>query len=326
MRSWLKKAALAAGLLLVAAIAVAFVVQARRDARIREQHPPPGQFVDLGGHRLHYRLFGEGPVTFVLEAGGGEYGATWQGIEDELGAIGRVFAYDRAGMGWSEEGPHPRSISRLTEELHTALENAAIPGPYVVVGHSLGGAIATLFAMEYPEQVAGLLLLDPSHKDQVRRLPQPPAWQRMLVTQLTRTAPLGLPNLVFDESDPVKTQAKHGRTFGAELRGAMQSAEDMESMVIDLGDTPVYVLTNGCRETGPAATAEENRARWELWRGLHGELIESSQSDVRRHIIVEEACHYIHYDRPEVVIQAAQELVARITADSADERGRVEGS
>jgi pimeloyl-ACP methyl ester carboxylesterase len=313
---WLKKSAIGLALLLAAATAVAFVFQARRDARILEQNPPPGQFVDVGGHNLHYRLLGAGPVTFVLEGGAGEYGATWEGIEGDLGDIGRVFVYDRAGMGWSEQGPHPRTISRIVGELHRALDRANVPGPYVLVGHSLGGVIATLYAMEHSAQVAALLLLDPSHKDQVRRLPQAPAWQRMLATQLTRTAPLGLPRLVFGESDPVKTQTSHGLTFGAEIRGALKSAEDMASAPIDLGDTPIYVLTNGARTRGPFATEEANREHWNLWKGLHEELVESSTSTLRRHIIVDQAGHYIHYDRPEAVVAAAEELVARLTDES----------
>ncbi|NIP78401.1 MAG: alpha/beta fold hydrolase, partial [Gemmatimonadetes bacterium] len=130
----------------------------------------------MGGHQLHYRLLGEGPVTFVLESGGGEYSGTWGEIEDDLGEIGRVFVYDRAGMGWSEEGPHPRTVDRIVDELHTALERADVPAPYVLMGHSLGGMIATLYSMEHPGEVAGLLLIDPSHKDQMKRLPQPPAW------------------------------------------------------------------------------------------------------------------------------------------------------
>ncbi|NIP78402.1 MAG: hypothetical protein GWM90_04045 [Gemmatimonadetes bacterium] len=136
----------------------------------------------------------------------------------------------------------------------------------------------------------------------------------MLLTQLTRAAPFGLPRLVFgSSSDPVKNQGKHGRTFGAEIRGAMASARDHEGTTIDLGNTPIYVLTGrGNRTSGPMPTAEENRVRWEIWRDLHEELLESSTSAIRRHMVVEEAGHYIHRDRPGVVVDAARELVARL--------------
>lgn len=324
MRRWLSRTALALAFLLVVAAAAGYVLQERRDARVLAEHPPPGRFVDVGGHELHYRLFGDGRVTFVLEAGGGEYGATWEGIEDGLSRLGRVFVYDRAGMGWSEEGPHPRTIRRITSELRAALRGAGVSPPYVLVGHSLGGAIATFYGMEHSAEVAGLLLVDPSHKDQVREMPQPPAWQRALLTQLTRTAPVGLPRLVFGgSSDPVKTQAKHVRSFGAEIRGAMRWAEKWAGTEIDLGDTPVYVLTNGGDPAaGPMASGERNRERWEIWKRLHADLVEASSSDVRRHIVVEDAGHYIHYDRPGAVLEAAAELVERITADSAGASAR----
>lgn len=318
MKRRLKRVAILVALVLVAGAAVGYALQERRDARVVAENPPSGRFVDVGGHELHYRLFGEGRVTFVLEAGGGEYGATWEGIEGELARLGRVFVYDRAGMGWSEEGPHPRTISQIVEELHAALHAASVPPPYVLVGHSLGGAIATSYAMEHPDEVAGLLLVDPSHKDQVRKMPQPPAWQRVLITQLTRTAPIGLPRLVFGgASDPVKTQSKHVRTFGAEIRGAHLSATRWADEEIDLGDTPIYVLTRGDTTAGPMATEAENRTRWEIWKDLHADLVAASRGDVRRHIVVEGAGHYIHYDRPDAVLDAAEELVERITADSA---------
>lgn len=317
MSQWLKKVAIALVLFLVVGAAVGYALQERRDARIVAENPPPGRFVDVGGHELHYRQLGDGPVTFVLEAGGGEYGATWSDVEEELARIGRVFVYDRAGLGWSEEGPHPRTISRIVEELHAALDAASVPPPYVLVGHSLGGAIATFYAMEHPEEVAGLLLLDPSHKDQVREMPQPPAWQRALLTQLTRTAPIGLPRLVFGgSSDPVKMQTKHVRTFGAEIRGAMRSADEWSGTPIELGRTPIFVLTKGDPTVGPMATDEENWERWEIWQRLHADLVGASSSDIRRHVVVEGAGHYIHYDRPDAVLEAAEELVGRITADA----------
>ena len=317
MKTALKKIGIALVLLLLVAAAVGYFIQQQRDARTLAANPPPGDFVDVGGHELHYRLFGEGPVTFVLEAGGGEYSATWSEVETELARLGHVFVYDRAGMGWSEEGPHPRTIQQIVDELHAVLAAANVAGPHLMVGHSLGGLIVTFYAMEYPEDVAGLLLIDPSHKDQMRKMPQPPAWQLTLVTQLTRMAPIGLPQLILfgESSNSMKARSKHVRTFGAELRGVIHSVEQWAEQEIDLGDTPIYVLTNGEPTRGPMATEEQNRDSWEIWRRLHASLLEASTSDVERHVIVEGAGHYIHHDRPGAVVEAAEELARRISAD-----------
>ncbi|MCX6024566.1 MAG: alpha/beta hydrolase, partial [Chloroflexi bacterium] len=110
-------------------------------------YPPPGQMVDVGGYRLHIHCIGAGGPTVVIDAGLGDWSASWGSwVQPDVAKTTRVCAYDRAGMGYSEPGPPPRSAEHFAQELHTLLHQGGVPGPYVLVGHSLGGLTARVFA------------------------------------------------------------------------------------------------------------------------------------------------------------------------------------
>jgi pimeloyl-ACP methyl ester carboxylesterase len=129
------------------------------------RYPPAGQMVDVGGYRLHLHCVGEGSPTVILEAGGGGNVLHWMLVQPAIAQSTRVCAYDRAGLGWSEPGPLPRTPQRIVRELHTLLTNARIPGPYILVGHSIGGKYVRLYSSQYPQDVAGLVLVDARHED-----------------------------------------------------------------------------------------------------------------------------------------------------------------
>ena len=139
-----------------------------------DQHsafPGPGRMVSVDGHRLHLNCTGEGSPTIVLEAGGGYTSVEWSAwIQPGLSDHTRVCAYDRAGMGWSEPSPEPTDATQISGELHVLLQEARGGGPYVLVGHSLGGLYSRVYAERYPEEVAGMVLVDSSHPDQFERL------------------------------------------------------------------------------------------------------------------------------------------------------------
>ena len=124
-------------------------------------HPPPGKLVDLGTHRLHLLESGRGGPTILLEAGLMSTMLSWSELHRSLAASFRVVSYDRAGLGWSDLGPMPRTADRIVDELHNLLQRAAIPPPYVLVGHSFGGLTMPLFAARFPDEVAGMVLVDP---------------------------------------------------------------------------------------------------------------------------------------------------------------------
>ena len=138
--------------------AVYQILGARKDAKL---YPPPGRLVDLGTHRLHLLESGTGGPTILLEAGLMSTVLSWAELQHSLSKSFRVASYDRAGLGWSDLGPMPRTADRLVDELHALLQQAAIPPPYVLVGHSFGGLTMPVFAARFPDEVAGMVLVDP---------------------------------------------------------------------------------------------------------------------------------------------------------------------
>ena len=113
---------------------VGYIYEPMAEAADVKAYPPPGQMVDVGGYRLHIHCTGEGSPTVVIESGWGEMSASWAWVQPEVAKTTRVCTYDRAGMGWSESSPNPRTAREYAKELHTLLEKANVPGPYVLVG------------------------------------------------------------------------------------------------------------------------------------------------------------------------------------------------
>ncbi len=124
---------------------------------------PPGRLVDVGGFKLHVNCAGEGSPAVVLDAALGGSSISWSLVQPDVAADTRVCSYDRAGFGWSEAGPMPRTASRIAGELHVLLDRAGVPPPFVLVGHSFGGFVMRIFAGRYRSDVAGLVLVDPAH-------------------------------------------------------------------------------------------------------------------------------------------------------------------
>ena len=131
--------------------------------------PPPGQLVDIGGYRLHLWCMGAGAPAVVLESGLGGGAFTWPQVQKETARFTRVCAYDRAGLGYSDPSPGPRTSGRIAQELSLLIERSAFGGPVVLVGASLGGFAARILASEHRELVAGLVLVDASHEQQRAR-------------------------------------------------------------------------------------------------------------------------------------------------------------
>jgi pimeloyl-ACP methyl ester carboxylesterase len=211
--------------LLVLAVAGA-IYQAIATALAERAYPPPGEMVDVGGYRLHINCTGQGSPTVILDAGSGLFSAQWVRVQRQVSDTTRVCAYDRAGMGWSEMGPDPRDAQQITSELHTLLGKAGIEGPYVLVGHSYGGMYMQTYAARYPDEVAGVALVDSStdpdqfsHQPEAQDSNEPQKQTSAVVSQLERfgislPARLGIVRLLsmLDPASPELPQEQRAQT------------------------------------------------------------------------------------------------------------------
>jgi pimeloyl-ACP methyl ester carboxylesterase len=143
--------------------------QALAESNDARAYPPPGQLLDVGGYKLHLYCIGNGAPTVILDAAFPAQVSNWVWVQPQIAKTTRVCAYDRAGHGWSDLGSEPRDAKQQARELKTLLEKANEKGPFVLVGHSLGGLYAREFTDMYPDQVAGMVLIESSHPDSWKR-------------------------------------------------------------------------------------------------------------------------------------------------------------
>lgn len=126
---------------------------------------PSGRLLDLGGYKLHLNCTGRGTPVVVLSAGAGDFSFDWTLVQSQVASFTRVCSYDRGGEAWSDLGPKPRTMYQEVFDLHRLLMAAGEHGPFVLVGQSLGGMVGRIFAMRYPDETVGLVLVDSFHED-----------------------------------------------------------------------------------------------------------------------------------------------------------------
>ncbi len=163
---WFARIAFALVGLVVLWLGLAAVYGRYAAARDRSLYPPLGVLVDIGGRKIHMYCVGHGAPTVVLEAALGAPTVLWKQMQPRLSRVTRTCSYDRDGIGWSDESNRPRSAQGFSNDLHRALLAAKEHGPFVIAAHSLGGMLALDFARAYPDDVAGMVLLDPTHPRQ----------------------------------------------------------------------------------------------------------------------------------------------------------------
>jgi pimeloyl-ACP methyl ester carboxylesterase len=244
-------------------------------ARDDGKYAMPGRLIDVGGHRFHINCTGTGSPTVVLEPGLGEPSVAMSWIAPNVATTTRVCVYDRAGRGWSESASAPQDGVQVATDLHTLLERAGEPGPYVLAGHSAGGLYVLNFAHLYPQQVAGVVLLDSMHPEQYTKIDGWPAFYRIfrrasaLLPSLSRLG-LGhvlyqgaygdLPPLARDEQRAFWSTPRHSgsvRDEFSKLRTAMAQARSLTT----LGDRPLVVMTAEKEAPGGWMAAQDELAK-----------------------------------------------------------------
>jgi pimeloyl-ACP methyl ester carboxylesterase len=259
--------------LLLSAVGGAF--ETYRESVDRGRYPMPGRMIDVGGHKLHLDCTGTGGPTVVIEAGMGEPSTVMAWIAPAVATTTRVCVYDRAGRGWSESVAQPQDGVQVATDLHTLLERAGEPGPYVLAGHSAGGIYVLNFAQLYQEQVAGIVLLDSMHPEQYSKIASWPAFYEMyrrvsaVLPSLSRfgvgrvvaqTSYGDLPPSARREQRAFWSTPRHNRSVRdefSEIRTAMAQAKSLTS----IGDRPLVVLTAQKEALGGWMAAQDDLAQ-----------------------------------------------------------------
>jgi pimeloyl-ACP methyl ester carboxylesterase len=246
---------LSATLLVLAAAAVGAGTRQVSTDPFADANPAPGATLSVHGHDLHIDCRGQGSPTVVLFSGLGEFSASWARIVDGTTPSTRVCAYDRPGQGWSDDLAEPQDAAAATEDLHVLLEAAGETGPFVLVGHSIGGPYAMTYAHQYPDEVAGMVLLDstsPHQFDAIATYPREYAMMRRAYGVLPTLARLGLGELLAgshlpaDEAGPVNdmnTSPRAGRNSRDEV-SMLPEVFKAAQRLTTLGDRPLVVLTS----------------------------------------------------------------------------------
>jgi pimeloyl-ACP methyl ester carboxylesterase len=303
-------------LILIAGLALAGAsyeaIAAGGDAKA---YPPPGRLIDVGGYRLHIQCVGTGSPTVVLDAGLGRTSLDWSLVQPVIGQTTRVCAYDRAGMGWSDSGPAPRTPAQIAGELHTLLGNAGIAGPYVLVGHSLGGKNVRLFALQHPDEVAGMVLVDArgEYVDEHTSPAEAQAFQQAMAQQGTiygLARALGVVRLVGASQEGTPALPSETRLamalFTTGQRGIATTAAEGQQRAADdrqlqaapsLGARPLIVLAAG-----------QNMEQTPYW--AEAQRRQAALSTNGRLIVAEGSGHGIQLEQPALVIDAVQQVVA----------------
>ena len=285
-------------------------------------HGPPGRLIDIGGYKLHIFCQGQGGPVVIFDAGIGGFSLDWVTVQRMLEKNVMACAYDRAGYGWSDEGPSPRTTDQIVEELHRLLQKAPIPPPYVLVGHSFGGYNMQYFAKAYPGETAGLVLVDSSHPEQVDRLPESPARREKSRSSEMITVFQGQSTFQYYPEDVIPalfSTLSLRKTYTTQRRESVNFAMSGDQVISagPLPDIPLTVITRGKQAwpDNPYGNMLEL-----AWLEMQKEL--ASMTPQGKQIIAEQSTHLIHLEQPDLVASAILSVVKEVHHTLADTKIR----
>jgi len=332
---WVGRILLGFVALLLIVLSITLLAGAKAKSDLKAKYPPPGAMVDVGGYRLHIFCEGTGSPTVIMESGLGDPSLLWALVRPEIAKATRTCVYDRAGLGWSDLSPKPRTAENIVKELHTLLTNAGIAGPYVLVGHSMGGVYMRLYAHNYPDDVVGMVLVESSHEEQISRFPeafvkfrkqstqrflqQLKAYKLLVAIGAFALAPSKVP---VDDKLPQASReiyqalaaadTKFVETVIAEQRAVEPNlAQVNAARITTLGNIPLIVLSRGQSDLSPSGadlSPEVIQQVEQIWQQLQTELALLSPQGKRA--VAEQSGHYIQLKQPQLVIDAIKQVVA----------------
>jgi len=301
MRRWTIRALVGLASLLVLTALTGAVYQTVATRRELVATPAPGQLVDIGGHSLHLWCTGTGAPAVILDDGLGGSSVGWGFVQPEVAGFTRVCSYDRAGMGYSDPGPSPRTARRIASELATLLDRSGIAGPVVLVGASIAGFNVRVFASDHPERAAGLVLVDASHEADTHEVPP----MARFVPLLSTIGVLRFFGVSFGqriESLPTSVQ-RYARATRFRTAGYQAAADE----IIHVRESVSEVNSSRRKLTIPLVVITGARAADDRWRRWQQDL--TSLSDRGCVMIARQSGHVVSIDQPEAVVGAIRAVV-----------------
>jgi pimeloyl-ACP methyl ester carboxylesterase len=304
----------------------------RRD---RTRIPQIGRSVDIGGRSLNIFCSGTGGPPVVFESGGAGPGLAWEPFQTEVAKFTQACWYDRAGEGWSDPGPFPRTSVAISNDLHELLKRAGVPPPYIFAGASIGGLNSRVYGGLYPNEVAGMVLIDSAHEDELLRAPRfylgrtaPRFLWHPLQLAFEAAAFVGLVRLTQSSpaqgKDPSQTREgiiaalrQQPKSFVGSVSAGIVLPESYAeaSSVTRMGDFPLIVLTAGqSLDFGNAELNREAAAYQQVWiREIQPKLV--GLSTLGRQIVVPNANH--GSIPQELIISSIREVVTEVRGGAA---------
>jgi pimeloyl-ACP methyl ester carboxylesterase len=294
---------------LIATVATAAATPAAAVHESFDADQPPGIYVRVGDHRLHLYCQGQGSPAVVFDSGLGSSSLDWVRVQPEVARITRACVYDRAGYGWSEPGPNPRDSATIARELQELLGRGGVAPPYVLVGHSFGGFNVRLFASEYPQETAALVLIDSSHEQQFQRFedaglkPMAPRAGEVIIGN-PMLVPASLPADLQVLARSFTMRATFVVALRSELSNLRISADELRAAA-PLPDVPLVVISHRLRKRGPSERKDK------LWLDMQEEL--ATRTSRGQLVIADTDDHYVQLAEPQLVVKAIRTALAEAT-------------
>lgn len=307
LKTWISRLGKALACLLLVLTATGYFYERRADAEAARGNLLKGKLVDVGGYRLHLDCQGSEAPTVVLDSGFLDSLEQWDKVQPEVAKFTRTCSYDRAGIGWSDIGPKPRTAEHQAIELHTLLNQAGEHSPFVLVGHSYSGLIARMFASMYPTEVRGIVLDDVVAPEEMTEFPPErsviPSYQIQLIRIM---APFGLPRLI-GLCNPTGAKPDCPRFITAEMDNLVSYGESHAEVnrTKDLGDLPLAILAHDPNVGLSGRRDEAFEAAWARWQRNMMRL-----STASTFVEAVGVGHEIQTDKPTLVIEAIARVVS----------------